>query len=855
MRHKQSKKYYALKEMSKLKIIDKKSEKSINSEREFLSKLRSPFIVNMYYAFQDSDNLYLVMDLMSGGDLRYHISRHKKFSEEQTRFFICSIIIALEYIHSNNVIHRDIKPENLVLDTNGYIRLTDFGVAKENMPDNSTETSGTPGYMSPEVIQALNHSFPVDFFALGVIGYEFMKGERPYNGKSRNEIKEQMLNKKIVLKYEENIEGWSKESFDFINKLLILKPENRIGYKGIDELKMHQWLRFYPWEMLFQKTLPSPFIPENKHNFDRNYCESKDEITEETRLRYEEILMDEYYSNVFKNFYFNIEDNKIKHIFQNKENKSDNCQINNNINNIRKGVLKKKKVINSINLISNNTSRNIKSKSHKKSGNILNSDKNFINPINNVPGNFSNNIIYINFNINDPKISGNIYNSYQDNVPEIGNIFKSRLKHSKNNILNNSSTNQSLFKKIDFNIKKMISPINSNKNIKKYSLNKNNLKEKIIDRENNERYKDIDKIIYKDITHGVQKSDLNNKTTSILESSFKKSKRISDIMPLEYSKISLNNNNHDFKINSSNCSKNKNKKSLLNKIGFIEMKNSLRKKGYLNLETNKTKFSNININKTHLKKLFFQYYSPNDKNNLTNNILQIPSISNDKSVKTSRELFKDKNSSIIRDLSLNKSSIIRDKKIINEKIIKKIKTKNIYINPAKLKKRQIDIKNEMSGFNHIIMPIKKNKNTSFDNYKNDILIDTLNQKKQDNVKIKKNNNYFNNNNINMKKTNVKESTKKIFNNYLTNNPNASSFKEDKVKNKTKIRGYQTHKVSNSFFDGKIKTNKELNNKIYYNKVKNTISKRENKFSIGSKNNTKIAKINNNKNFIFSYNDK
>ena len=116
------------------------------------------------------------------------------------------------------------------------------------------------------------------------------------------------------------------------------------------------------------------------------------------------------------------------------------------------------------------------------------------------------------------------------------------------------------------------------------------------------------------------------------------------------------------------------------------MKNSLRKKGYLNLETNKTKFSNININKTHLKKLFFQYYSPNDKNNLTNNILQIPSISNDKSEKTSRELFKDKNSSIIRDLSLNKSSIIRNKKIINEKIIKKIKTKNIYINNEKLKK-------------------------------------------------------------------------------------------------------------------------------------------------------------------------
>ena len=171
--------------MSKLRIIDKKSEKSINTEREFLSKLHNPFIVNMHYAFQDSENLYLVMDLMSGG----------------TRFFICGIIIALEYIHENNVIHRDIKPENLVLDNKGYIRLTDFGIAKENMPDNSSETSGTPGYMSPEVMKALNHSFPVDYYALGVIGYEFMNGDRPYNGKNRKEIKEQMMNNPIQLKF------------------------------------------------------------------------------------------------------------------------------------------------------------------------------------------------------------------------------------------------------------------------------------------------------------------------------------------------------------------------------------------------------------------------------------------------------------------------------------------------------------------------------------------------------------------------------------------------------------------------------------------------------------------------------
>ena len=119
VQHKKTKTIYALKEMSKLKIIDKKSEKSINSEREFLTKLHHSFIVNMHYAFQDNDNLYLVMDMLSGGDLRYHISRYRRFSEEQTRFFIACLVLSLNYIHSNNVIHRDIKHEKLVLDSRG----------------------------------------------------------------------------------------------------------------------------------------------------------------------------------------------------------------------------------------------------------------------------------------------------------------------------------------------------------------------------------------------------------------------------------------------------------------------------------------------------------------------------------------------------------------------------------------------------------------------------------------------------------------------------------------------------------------------------------------------------------------
>jgi serine/threonine protein kinase len=219
--HKKSKKFYAFKEMSKAKIIDKKSERSIQYEKQLLSQINHPFIVNMNYAFQDSENLYLVMDLLSGGDLRYHISIRKKFSEEQTKFFAACIILGLDYLHTNNILHRDIKPENLVLDEKGYVRITDFGIAKVYQKENAAETSGTPGYMAPEVMCGQNHTIAVDYFALGVIVYEFMCGVRPYTGKSRKEIKEKIMAKQVQIKGNEIPPGWSIEAADFINRVKI----------------------------------------------------------------------------------------------------------------------------------------------------------------------------------------------------------------------------------------------------------------------------------------------------------------------------------------------------------------------------------------------------------------------------------------------------------------------------------------------------------------------------------------------------------------------------------------------------------------------------------------------------------
>ena len=476
---KKLKNIYALKEMSKLKIIDKKSEKSINSEREFLSKLHHPFIVNMHYAFQDKENLYLVMDMLSGGDLRYHISRYRKFSEEQTRFFISNMIYALKYIHENNVIHRDIKPENLVLDENGYVRITDFGIAKENMPDNSSETSGTPGYMAPEVMKAKNHSFPVDFFAIGVIGYEFMLGKRPYYGKNRQEIKEQMLTKEAIIKEENIPKGWSTDSVDFINQLLKRKIGERLGSKeGARELMKHPWLKYYPWEELIKKNLSSPFVPDKRDNFDKNYCEGIDRISEETKLRYEEIYCSSHFKKVFLSFYYNKdEDENYKDISKNINYNSiiidlglfnDNDELNKVLNNTEN------RENNDLDLISNKEQK-LKGEIDLEQGLTNKNDKitknNYdINGENKNKGKITKN----NTKKEDPTLSSINFNK---------RVIESNIKNSNNNFIKNSNNKTNGNKSKLKNNKRPLSHSNSTQeiistkniiNMRKYQKNKIN---------------------------------------------------------------------------------------------------------------------------------------------------------------------------------------------------------------------------------------------------------------------------------------------------------------------------------------------------------------------------------------------
>ena len=305
---------FAMKEMSKAKISLKKSIKSVANERKFLENFNYNLLCNMYYAFQDEDTLYIIMDYLSGGDLRYHICRKNYFTEIETKFIAACITLSLNYIHERNVIHRDIKPENLVFGGDGYLHLTDFGIAMGYKRGDTgvLSASGTPGYMAPEAIINKPHDFAVDYFALGVIVYELMMGERPYQGRNRKEIREQMFSIEIKLDNDDMPEDWEDENIlDFINKLLARKKKKRLGYKSGEDVKNHPYFKDISWTQIENLEMESPFIFDTEDNFDDSYAQKQDNDSIYEGKK-ELFILEVNDSMSFKDFYFNIEEKILK---------------------------------------------------------------------------------------------------------------------------------------------------------------------------------------------------------------------------------------------------------------------------------------------------------------------------------------------------------------------------------------------------------------------------------------------------------------------------------------------------------------------------------------------------------------
>ena len=340
--------YFALKQMIKTKIIDQNSERNILQERLFLSKMNSPFLVNMLCSFQDKDYLYLVLQLFTGGDLRYHLTNYiYSFTETQLKFLLSNIILALQYIHSKGILHRDLKPENILFDNKGYAYITDFGIALYNDEDNEGDNSGTPGYMAPETLFGKKQDYCVDFYSLGVIGYEIIMGKTPYEGNSRHEIKKQMSEKDVNISEDIN---YSDICIDFINGLLCKNPEKRIGAKsGVSEIKSNIFFKGLNWELIYLHKYLSPLYDIIRFSkvkeggieelFDIEYCAQKDSINNTTLERYKNIKNGKYYSQYFRRYSIICVDNILNALPKKKRIKiirrvPVNEQSNENYNNI-----------------------------------------------------------------------------------------------------------------------------------------------------------------------------------------------------------------------------------------------------------------------------------------------------------------------------------------------------------------------------------------------------------------------------------------------------------------------------------------------------------------------------------------
>ncbi|KAG0039386.1 hypothetical protein BGZ82_008486 [Podila clonocystis] len=209
-------KVYALKYISKVQVIKMDAVRNILRERQILETLDHAFVVNMRFAFQDDEYMYMCMDLMMGGDLRFHTNR-KSFGEEVVRFWIAEMSSAINHLHSLGIVHRDIKPDNVLLDVNGHAHLTDFNIGCKLTEEKPflTSQSGTVAYMAPEVFKGTGYGTSVDWWAMGVVFYECIYGHRPFQTESIADLKVAICNQTIEYPAKENI---SRECISLIRE-------------------------------------------------------------------------------------------------------------------------------------------------------------------------------------------------------------------------------------------------------------------------------------------------------------------------------------------------------------------------------------------------------------------------------------------------------------------------------------------------------------------------------------------------------------------------------------------------------------------------------------------------------------
>jgi len=269
-------KAYAIKCINKKRVKQNESVSTIMSERNFLAKMVSKFVICLKYAVMDDDQLYLVLDLREGGDLKFHLNKSVFFDEERSRFHAAEILLGLEHIHSHGIIYRDMKLENILLDKKGHCSLSDLGLAVKS--EKVKGYAGTPGYTAPEVVSQLPYDKRADFFSYGVMVYRFICGKKPFQVRGRSRKKHQRHKKNRVNRrggqseLDQNVlqmtpeyppKFFSPRCKDFLQQLLHKDPDQRLGKgdHGIDEIKSHPWFEEIDFGLLEARAIDPVFVP------------------------------------------------------------------------------------------------------------------------------------------------------------------------------------------------------------------------------------------------------------------------------------------------------------------------------------------------------------------------------------------------------------------------------------------------------------------------------------------------------------------------------------------------------------------------------------------------------------------
>ncbi|XP_077435726.1 protein kinase C zeta type [Vanacampus margaritifer] len=292
VRLKKNDQVYAMKVVKKELVHDDEDIDWVQTEKHvFEQASTNPFLVGLHSCFQTESRLFLVIEYVNGGDLMFHMQRQRKLPEEHARFYAAEICIALNFLHEKGIIYRDLKLDNVLLDHDGHIKLTDYGMCKEGIrPGDTTSTfCGTPNYIAPEILRGEDYGFSVDWWALGVLMFEMMAGRSPFDIITDNPDMntEEYLFQVILEKPIRIPRSLSVKAASVLKGFLNKDPKERLGCQvqtGFTDIKSHTFFRSIDWEQLEKKEMTPPFMPQisddyGLENFDTQFTNEPVQLT------------------------------------------------------------------------------------------------------------------------------------------------------------------------------------------------------------------------------------------------------------------------------------------------------------------------------------------------------------------------------------------------------------------------------------------------------------------------------------------------------------------------------------------------------------------------------------------------